>query len=96
MDEGVPSMRHGLIDVTKTEIHPESECYQPDCNWVSYGLFNSGIQVVIDPSKETNLKRTIEENGVTTLEFANNPARDNCAYVFPLADDAKMNHAAIS
>lgn len=40
-------------------IHVESSCYSPDCNWVSNGLFHSGILVILDPKKthDSNLKK---------------------------------------
>jgi hypothetical protein len=77
MDRNEASRRHGVVDVFKTQISPESECYSQTCNWVAYGLFSSAILVVIDGDKPYN------EN-----------TKENCAYVFPLADDEEMLKAA--
>jgi hypothetical protein len=74
--KGIKFMRHGELyegDV----LRPHSECYSPSCNWVAYGLFSSGILVIIDPTKPHN------EN-----------LKQNCYYIFPLADDKEMLEAA--
>lgn len=50
------------------EIRPEQECFSPDCNWVAYGLFNSGTLVIIDDSKPHNSNLKI--NCVYVFPFA--------------------------
>jgi len=43
-EKGIPSQRHGLLKKgCGHQPSPETECYSPDCNWVAYGLFKSGI-----------------------------------------------------
>lgn len=71
-----PTKRYGILQ-DKVRYNPESECYEANCDWVAYGLFNSNILIIIDPTKPHN------EN-----------TKENCFYIFPLADDQEMLKAA--
>lgn len=51
--KGIKSLRHGQLKKGDA-LRPDCECYAPDCNWVAYGLFNSNILVIIDPTKPHN------------------------------------------
>jgi len=67
VEKGITPQRYP--DIKKgDEFRPEQECFSPDCNWVAYGLFNSGLLVVIDDSKphDSNLKK----NCVYVFPFA--------------------------
>lgn len=39
-------------------IYVERYCYAPNCDWSANGLFNSGILIILDPTKphDENLK----------------------------------------
>ncbi|MFA5307581.1 MAG: VVA0879 family protein [Candidatus Babeliales bacterium] len=76
MLKNIGSMRHGIIQKGEG-IYLDCECYSPTCNWVAYGLFNSGILMIIDSS--------LPHNEAT---------KENCGYIFPLADDKEMLEAA--
>ncbi len=93
MERKEPSKRYGIIDVHKQYIYPESECYSPTCDWTAYGFFKSNIVVIIDPSNPHNVTGEHKDADVTVFEYANNP-QNNCAHVFPLADDKEMLTAA--
>lgn len=70
MKSGIGSKRHGIL--TKgDDVHPESECYSPECNWVAYGLFNSGILVIHDPTQEHNKNRM--KNCCYVFPFSKDP-----------------------
>jgi hypothetical protein len=60
---GVPSKRYGPI-TTENAAYFFSECLSPNCNWVAYGLFNSGILIIEDSSKPHN-EATKENCGYT-------------------------------
>ena len=51
--KGIKSLRHGELK-KGDPLNPDSECYSINCNWASYGLFNSNILVITDPSKPHN------------------------------------------
>ncbi len=51
--KGVKFQRHGVLQ-KGDGLNPHCECYSPECNWVAYGLFSSGILVIIDASKPHN------------------------------------------
>jgi hypothetical protein len=72
----VASKRHGILKAGDP-LRPDCECYCPDCNHVAYGLFNSHILIIVDPSKPHN-----------------EATKENCYYIFPLADDAVMRAAS--
>jgi hypothetical protein len=59
MKNNQPSQRHGLLK-KGDGIYATCECYQPDCNWVAYGLFNSNILLIHDPTKPHN--ENLKEN----------------------------------
>jgi len=54
LSKGIGSMRHGLPK-KGDPMHLYSECYSPECNWVAYGLFSSGIIVIHDSTKPYNI-----------------------------------------
>ncbi len=66
-DKGIKPKRYPDIKIGD-EFRPEQECFSPDCNWVAYGLFNSGILVVIDDKKPHN--SNLKENCVYVFPFA--------------------------
>ena len=67
MKGNVPSLRHGIVEIGDL-IFPHCECYSPTCNWVAYGLFNSGILVIFDSSKPFN--KDTKENCGYAFPFA--------------------------
>jgi len=65
--DGFASKRHGIVPKGK-RLFPYCECYDSRCNWVAYGLFNSGIIVINDPAKPHNIKT--KENCAYVFPFA--------------------------
>ena len=58
MENGIPSKRYGLLK-TGDYIGVESSCYQENCNYVSNGLFSSGILVIVNPDQPHDASRKI-------------------------------------
>ena len=58
MDRGEKSQRWGMLKKGE-DFDPSTSCFSPSCNWVSNGLFSSGILVIIDSTKphDANLKK---------------------------------------
>lgn len=57
--KGEISARQGTLKKGDS-LYPDCECYGTKCNWVAYGLFNSNILVIHDPTKPHN--ESIKEN----------------------------------
>ena len=58
MKKGEKSQRWGTLK-KGDDFDPATSCYSPSCNWVSNGLFTSGILVILDLSKphDASLKK---------------------------------------
>lgn len=65
--KGIVSMRYGKLK-TGDKVFPEQCCYGHDCNYVSNGLFTTGVLVVYDPEKPHDEAR--KENCCYVLPFA--------------------------
>lgn len=65
--KGILSKRYGKLK-KGDYVLPEQCCYSPDCDYVSNGLFTTGILVVYDPTKPHDEAR--KENCCYVLPFA--------------------------
>lgn len=50
MEKGEKSQRWGMLK-KGDDFDPATSCFSPSCNWVSNGLFSTGILVIYDSSK---------------------------------------------
>lgn len=65
--KGVRSKRCGELK-KGDKVFPEQCCYSPKCDYVSNGLFTTGVLVVYDPSMPHN--EALKENCCYVLPFA--------------------------
>lgn len=65
--KGVRSKRYGELK-KGDKVFPEQCCYSPDCDYVSNGLFTTGVLIVYDPLKPHN--EALKENCCYVLPFA--------------------------
>jgi len=58
MKKGEKSQRWGMLK-KGDDFDPATSCFSPSCNWVSHGLFSTGILVIYDSSKphDASLKK---------------------------------------
>jgi len=66
-NKGIMSKRYGKLKKGDS-VSPEQCCYSPDCDYVSNGLFTTGVLVVYDPSEPHN--EALKKNCCYVLPFA--------------------------
>lgn len=65
--KGILSKRYGKLK-NGDKVFPEQCCYSPDCDYVSNGLFTTGVLVVYEPDKPHN--EALKKNCCYVLPFA--------------------------
>lgn len=66
-NKGIQSKRYGKLK-KGDKVFPEQCCYSPDCDYVSNGLFTTGVLVVYDPKQPHD--EAMKENCCYVLPFA--------------------------
>lgn len=62
------TLRHGRLFKKGDALFVEGNCYSPDCDFASNGLFTSGVLVILDPAKQHDEAK--KENCIFVLPFA--------------------------
>lgn len=65
--KGILSQRFGKLKKGDS-FTPEQCCYAPDCDYVSNGLFTTGVLVIVDPELPHN--EALKKNCLYVLAFA--------------------------
>ncbi len=69
LERGIKPLRFPNLEIDdEHDISPHSQCYSEKCNWVSNGLFHSGLLVIFDEKKPHN--GNLKENCTYVFQFA--------------------------
>ena len=69
LERRIKPLRYPNLEIDdRHDINAHTECYSNDCNWVSYGLFNSGLLVIFDGNKPHDAN--LNKNCTFVFQFA--------------------------
>lgn len=67
-EKGIVTQRMGRLFKKGDKFAPEINCYSPDCDFASNGLFHSSVLVIFDPAIPHN--EALKKNCIYALPFA--------------------------